>query len=160
VSFFKTIKTISPAITLVFIFLSGSCNKKCKSLESTNSGSIVASYDFKDCYVYATFDSTITITTDSAFTAYKAKQFINCSPSSLEAVDFNKNMIVGYKIKVNACNVGFHRKIEIDTTKKEYRYTVETELCTGCGTELTGTNFVVAPQIPAGYSLLFSNKKR
>jgi hypothetical protein len=41
---------------------------------------------------------------------------------------------------------------------KEYRYTIEMELCTGCGTELTGTNWVVAPQLPAGYTLKFIQK--
>lgn len=148
------------SIVAILSLYAESCAKKCKTIEGTNAGVIVSSYDFKDCYVYASFDSTITFQSDSAFNAYKAKQFINCTPANLEAVDFTKNMIIGYKIKVNACNVGFHRKIEIDSIKKEYRYSIETELCGGCGTALTGTNFVVAPQIPAGYTLIYSNKNR
>ena len=154
------LKTIQFVFALGILTVFGACNKKCKSLKNTETGSILNAYDFKDCYVYATFDSTLLIRSDSAFTAYKQKQFIHCTPSSLDAVDFSKNMIIGYKIKVNACNVGFHRNISIDTTAKTFNYNIEYDLCRGCGAELTGTNIVVAPQIPLGYTLKFSSKER
>lgn len=138
-------------------FMLNACNKKCRSLSSTFSGEVLKLYDFKSCYVYATFDSVLLLASDTAFANYKKSRFINCS-AELEPVDFSKNMIIGYKTSTNACNAAFHRNISIDTAKKEYVYTVTIETCTGCGTPLTSTNIVVAPQIPSGYNLKLVKK--
>lgn len=134
------------------------CNK-CRNLDSTQSGAILSLYDFKSCYIYVNFDSSLIIDSDTAFSSYQASHFKNCN-ASLESVDFSKNIILGFKTKTNACNAAFHRSIDIDTVHKEYRYTVEMENCKGCGTELSSNNIVVAPKIPAGYALKLIGKEK
>lgn len=152
------IATLIPAVLLIVSVLTQSCNKKCRSVESSYSGAITGLYDFKDCYIYAKLDSHLLIRSDSAFNAYKSSHFIHCDAAALEKVDFSQNMIIGFKTKTNACNVAFHRKVEIDQVNKTYTYTVEVERCGGCGTELASSNFVVAPQLPSGYAIRFVRK--
>lgn len=137
-----------------FILFQTACNKKCSSLQSSISGSVIGLYDFKECFIYAQFDSTLIIDSDTGFTNYKNQKFKNCN-ATLEAVDFSKNCILGLKVRSIACNAVFHRNITIDSAKKIYRYTVNVEKCAGCGTNITSTNIVLAPQIPAGYKVEF-----
>jgi hypothetical protein len=143
-------------VLLAFVF--SSCNKKCSSLEATNSGEVVSLYDFKECFVYATFDSILVIDSDTAFDNYKKSHFITCKPS-LDPIDFSKHILLGFKTSTHACNAAFHRNIELDHTNKIYRFTVTIETCKGCGTPLLSTNFVIGPQIPAGYTLQFIKKE-
>lgn len=116
-------------------------------------------YDFKSCYIYANFDSTLILASDTAFANFKASRFKNCN-ASLDAVDFSKNVIIGFKTVTNACNAAFHRSIQIDTVNKLYNYTVEVEKCKGCGTELTSYNIALGPKIPQGYTVKFIRKER
>lgn len=158
--FMKSTRPVFSLITfclLALVIWSSSCNKKCRSLQSTYGGAIVGAYDFKECFIYAQFDSTLVIASDTAFQNYKTAHFKNCT-ATLDAVDFSKNCIIGYKVKVLACNAAFHRNISIDTTAKTYTYTVSVETCSGCGQEIASPNIMLAPQIPAGYALKFVTK--
>ena len=147
----------SAVFLLLVIFLPSACNTKCRSLQSSYNGKVIGMYDFKDCFLYAQFDSILVITSDTAFTSYKKAHFKNCT-ATLDAVDFNTNCILGFKVRSIACNAAFHRNIEIDSVAKIYKYTVSVEKCAGCGTNITSTNIVVAPQIPTGYKLQFVTK--
>lgn len=140
--------------------MAAGCNKKCRSLESKNSGAVVGLYDFKDCYIYAKVDSNVVIRSDSDFTKYKTAHFIHCKSGELDVIDFSKNMLLGYRTLTVACNAAFNRHIAIDTATKVYLYEVTVEKCKGCGTELASNNFVIAPQLPAGYTLKFSVKEK
>jgi hypothetical protein len=137
-----------------FIIFQTACNKKCGSLQSSISGKVIGMYDFKECFLYAQFDSTLLIDSDTGFTNYKNKHFKNCT-ATLDPVDFSKNCLIGFKVRSIACNAVFNRNITIDSANKIYRYTVTVEKCAGCGTNITSTNIVLAPQIPAGYKLEF-----
>ncbi len=151
----KSLKVVLATVVLAgIVFGQQACNKKCRSLQSSYSGKIVGMYDFKECFIYAQFDSTLIIASDSDFTKFKKAHFTNCT-ATLDAVDFSKNCIVGFKVKSVACNAAFHRNIEIDSAAKTYTYSVRVERCKGCGTDITSTNIVVAPQIPAGYKTIF-----
>lgn len=146
---------VIPFLALSIGFIFQTCNKKCRSIESSYSGAVIGLYDFKDCYIYAKVDSNLLIRSDTAFANYKSKNFIHCDAGALDPVDFSKNMILGFKTTTSACNAAFHRKVEIDSLQKQYRYIVEIERCNGCGTELTSSNFVIAPQLPAGFTMTF-----
>lgn len=158
-NFFSVRNNLVLLVGLGMLWFSSGCNKKCSSLESSISGKVIGLYDFRECFIYAQFDSTLLITSDTAFATYRNAHFKNCT-ATLDAVDFNKNCLIGYKVKVVACNVAFHRNIEIDSVKHEYRYTVTTEKCAGCGTDIVSTNIVLAPQVPAGYKVIYATKEK
>ncbi|MBS3912893.1 MAG: hypothetical protein KG003_00185 [Bacteroidetes bacterium] len=145
------------AAAIIVATFSVSCNKKCRALESTNSGLVVGLYDFKECFPYATFNSTLIIDTDTGFANYQASHFKTCA-AQLDAIDFSKNVLLGFKTETHACNAAFHRNISIDTTAKTYTFTVTIEKCDGCGTQLMSTNFLIGPKIPAGYQVNFVKK--
>lgn len=134
-----------------------SCNKNCSSLQSTYGGKVVGMYDFKSCFVYARLDSNIIINSDTAFQRYKDDHFINCN-AVLDNIDFSKNALLGFRTKAYGCNVAFHRIVEIDDALMTYTFKVKIETCGGCGTELTSPNWVVAPQIPVGYKVIFKTE--
>lgn len=146
--------------TLSLALFSTGCNKKCADLESTVSGAIVKAYDFGQCFIYTAHDSSRIIDSDTAFQRYKDKNLKACDPSGLEAIDFSRHMLVSYRVKVYACNAAFHRRLDIDTAAKTYTYTVKTELCRGCNTELTSPNWVIMPQLPAGYKLVYRTEEQ
>lgn len=158
-SFIRRHALIWTLLTVGLVFFSSGCNKKCRALQSNESGLIIKAYDFKECFIYAQFDSTLIIDSDTAFTNYKNAHFKNCT-ATLDPVDFSQQMIIGYKVKVIACNAAFYRHIELDSANKIYRYTVTTEKCSGCGSDITSTNIVLAPKVPAGYSVKFETKEK
>lgn len=138
----------------------GGCNKKCRNLSSDVSGAIVKAYDFGECLVYAYVDSNRVISSDTAFSSYKKKYLKGCDTGKLEAIDFSQHMLVGYKTRVFACNVGFHRQLLIDDAAKTYTYLIKKELCRGCNTELVSPNWVVMPLLKPGYKLLFKTEEQ
>lgn len=151
---------IIPTLLLIPIIFTYACNKKCSSIDSTVSGADVALYDFKECFIYAHLDTTLVIQSDTAFASYKAKYLKNCNTASMAPIDFTQKVLLGYRIKGNACNVAFHRIVEIDDTNKIYKYKVLVESCGGCGTDVTSTNIITAPKIPPGYKLVFETGKK
>jgi hypothetical protein len=157
ISLKKHIYFFYPFILFIIILCSNACNKKCSELQSSVTGKAIGLYDFKDCFIYAQFDSTLKITSDTAFESFQKQHFKFCT-ASLDPIDFSKNCLLGFKVKAIACNAAFHRNVEIDSVKKIYRYTVTVEKCEGCGTDITSTNIILAPQIPMGYSLQFRTK--
>src|SRR5262245_5285131 len=94
-------------ITLFAALLAGlgsisSCGKKCRDLEGSISGQISSLYDFKECFPNATFDSTLVISSDTAFKSYKQSHMPNCK-ASLDSIDFSKHMLLGFKTITHAC---------------------------------------------------------
>lgn len=152
-----TFKIVCIGFAIVALLQAQSCKDNCRNMESTFSGEVLKLYDFKACYVYAAIDSTLIIDTDTGFQNYKSRYFKNCN-SNLDPIDFSNQVLLGLKTEASACNVSFHRKIELDTAKKTYTYTVETNACGGCGTQLNSSNFVIGPKVPAGYSVVFVRK--
>lgn len=150
-------KAYFPLALMVISSIQFSCNKKCRALESSNSGDVIGLYDFKECFPYASFDTSLIIDSDTAWASYQAGHFKTCN-ASLDAIDFSKNSLLGFKTQTNACNAAFHRNITIDTTAKTYTYTVTIEKCNGCGTGITSTNFVLGKKIPSGYQVKFVKK--
>jgi hypothetical protein len=136
------------------------CNRKCRNLANTESGGIIKSYDFGDCFLYTSLDSQVVIDDAGKWTAFKQKYLKYCDTLKLENIDFTQQMLVGYKLKTYACNVAFHRKLIIDDSTKTYTYFIEMELCRGCNSELTSPNWVIMPKLPAGYNMFFRNKVR
>ena len=136
------------------------CNSKCRNLSNTQSGDIVKVYDFGDCFLYTSLDSTIIINSPASWSAFKAKYLKYCDTNKLENIDFSQHMLLGYKLKAFACNVAFHRQLIIDDQAKTYTYKIEIEECKGCNTELVSPNWVIVPALPAGYTLLFKNSRR
>ena len=136
------------------------CNRECRNLASTESGSIVKAYDFGDCFLYTSLDSQVVIDDAGKWIAFKQKYLKFCDTLKLENIDFTQHMLVGYKLKTYGCNVAFHRKLTIDDSTKTYTYAIEQQLCRGCNTELTSPNWVIMPKLPAGYTIVFTNKIR
>jgi uncharacterized protein YlaI len=150
-----------PLLFLTAALIFANCNKKCRSLQSDVGGGIIKSYDFKGCLIYANLDSNITIRNQSEFNAYKSAKLKSCDDTSkLDAIDFNQHMLVGQPVKVYACNVAMHRRLAVDTVAKTYTYTIKTELCEGCNTELVSPNWVIMPQLPAGYNMVYKIEKQ
>jgi hypothetical protein len=129
--------------------LIANCNRECRNLANTQSGGIVKAYEFGDCFLYTSLDSQVVIDDTGKWTAFKQKYLKYCDTQKLENIDFSQHMLVGYKLKVYACNVAFHRKLII-----------ELETCKGCNSELTSPNWVIMPKLPAGYTMLFRSKVR
>ena len=153
----KRFPVIFPVLALLFLF--SQCNEKCKDMASSEEGVIKGKFDFgESCFLYARVDSTLVIASDSAWTKFKDKQFKNCNAGSVPTIDFSQNALLGYMVKVPACNAAFHRKVEIDNTAKVFRYTVSIEKCTGCNTLISSPNFVLVPAIPPGYTVVFETK--
>lgn len=146
------------AVTLCILMIFTTCNKKCGGMENSEEGNIIEKFDFADCFLYARVDSTLVISSDSAFTAYKNKNFKNCNSSTFKTIDFNQHSLLGYMVRIPACNVAFHRKVEIDNVAKVYRYTVTIEKCTGCNQQISSPNFVLVPKIPSNYGVVFETK--
>jgi hypothetical protein len=136
------------------------CNRECRNLASTESGSIVKAYDVGDCFLYTSLDSQVVIDDAGKWTAFKQKYLKFCDTLKLENIDFTQHMLVGYKLKTYGCNVAFHRKLTIDDSTKTYTYAIEQQLCRGCNTELTSPNWVIMPKLPAGYTIVFTNRIR
>ena len=154
----SNIKTLFTVILTIPVFLA--CNKKCGSIESSVSGKDVALYDFKDCFIYAHIDSTLAITTDTAFQSYKNKYFKFCTSGNLQVIDFSQKMLLGQYVTTSACNTAFHRSVEVDDNAKTVTYRVTTESCGKCGTPISSPNFVTAPQLPSGYKLIFVHDEK
>lgn len=153
---FKSAVAISLTVCVaVFMF---SCNKKCKSLPNSTGGEVISLYDFGDCYIYATVDTSLIISTDSAFSAFKTARFIHCNSAAVPAINFSNQTLLGYRTEIQACNTGTHRSIAIDTVAKTYTYSMKVTRCKGCNTQLGSNNFVLGPKIPAGYQVLFDVK--
>ncbi|MBM3921059.1 MAG: hypothetical protein FJ347_07535 [Sphingomonadales bacterium] len=136
------------------------CNRECRNLANTQSGGIVKSYDFGDCFLYSSLDSHVIIDDAGKWTAFKQKYLKYCDTQKLENIDFSQHMLVGNKLRVFACNVAFHRKLIINDSNKTYTYDIEMELCKGCNSELSSPNWVIMPKLPAGYTMVFRNKVR
>lgn len=143
----------------IAVFLNN-CNRECRNLANTQSGDIVKVYEFGDCFLYTSLDSQVVIDDATKWTAFKQKYLKYCDTLKLESIDFSKHMLVGYKLRVYACNVAFHRKLIIDDSAKTYTYSIKTELCRGCNSELNSPNWVIMPKLPAGYKMDFRNKVR
>lgn len=143
----------------VLLFMAG-CNRECRNLDNTESGGIVKAYNFGDCFLYTALDSQNVIDDAAKWTEFKQKNLKFCDTQKLENIDFSQHMLVGYKLKVYACNVAFHRKLIIDDNAKTYTYSIEMELCRGCNSELSSPNWVIMPKLPAGYTMVFRNKVR
>lgn len=146
------------SLSILGIFIG--CNRDCRNMANTQSGGIVKPYDFGDCFLYTSLDSHVMIDNASNWSAFKQKYLKYCDTQKLEAIDFSQHMLVGYKLKVYACNVAFHRKLIIDDSAKIYTYSIEMEVCKGCNSELTSPNWVIMPKLPAGYKMVFANKVR
>lgn len=136
------------------------CNRECRNLANTESGGIIKAYDFGDCFLYTSLDSQVVIDDAGKWTAFKQKYLKFCDTLKLENIDFTRHMLVSYKLKTYACNVAFHRKLIIDDSTKTYTYSIEQQLCRGCNSELTSPNWVIMPKLPAGYTIVFTNKIR
>lgn len=137
------------------------CNKKCRSLQSDIGGGIIKTYDFKSCIIYSSLDSNIVIRNQAEFNSFKNSKLKSCEDTSkLESIDFNQHMLVGQPVKVFACNVAMHRRLSIDTIAKTYSYIIYIEECKGCNSELGSPNWVIMPQLPAGYNLIFKTEKQ
>ena len=147
-------------ILLCVAGLLANCNRECRNLSNTQSGGIVKAYEFGDCFLYTSLDSQVVIDDTGKWTAFKQKYLKYCDTQKLENIDFSQHMLVGYKLKVYACNVAFHRKLIIDDSAKTYTYSIEMETCKGCNSELTSPNWVIMPKLPVGYTMLFRNKLR
>ena len=145
---------------LVIAGFLANCNRECRNLSDTESGGILKAYDFGGCFLYTGIDSQNVIDDAGKWTAFKQKYLKYCDTLKLENIDFSKHMLVGYKLKVYACNVAFHRKLIVDDNAKTYTYSIEMEICKGCNTELASPNWVIMPKLPAGYSLRFQSSTR
>lgn len=145
-------------VAIMTVMLFSHCNKKCRNLASDVSGGIVKAYDFGNCFLYTSLDSQVVVDNSSKWSAFKQKYLKYCDTNSLESIDFSKHMLVGYKLKVYACNVGFHRKLIVDDAAKTYTYLIQIEQCKGCNSELASPNWVLMPQLPAGYTLKFKSE--
>ncbi len=146
-------------LCLGILFLGSQCNEKCKDMESSEEGSILSKYDFGgDCFIFASIDSNLVIRSDSAFKAFKDKRFKNCNAGTVPAIDFSQHSLLGFLVKVPACNAAFHRKVVIDNNAKIFHYTVSIEKCTGCNQLVSSPNFVLVPAIPNGYKVVFETK--
>ena len=153
----KRFPVLLPVLAVLFLF--GQCNEKCKDMANSEEGDIKGKFDFgESCFLYARVDSTLVIASDSAFNKFKNEHFKNCNAGTVPAIDFSQQALLGYMVKVPACNAAFHRKVVIDNTAKVFRYTISIEKCTGCNTLISSPNFVLVPAIPPGYSVVFETK--
>jgi hypothetical protein len=153
-------RLIKYCLLLVIAGFLANCNRECRNLSNTESGGIVKPYEFGGCFLYTSLDSQVVVDDTGKWTAFKQKYLKYCDTQNLENIDFSKHMLVGYKLKVYACNVAFHRKLIVDDSAKTYTYFIEIEVCKGCNTELASPNWVIMPKLPAGYSLQFKNSIR
>lgn len=152
-----SIKILCAGLAILALLQSQSCKNSCRNMESTFSGQVQKLYDFKACYIYAVLDSNLIIDSDTGFQNYKNRYFKNCN-SNLDPIDFSNQVLLGMKTEAAACNVSFHRNIALDTAQKTYTYTVETNACGECGTQLNSSNFALGPKIPPGYRVVFIRK--
>lgn len=146
------------AISGIAAIVFTACNKKCANLDGGTGTGVIREYLFGDCKVYARIDSHLAIQTQAEFDTFKSRKLKICDNGSLPAVDFSKEVLLGFKISEIACNIGFKKTIMIDTAAKTYNYIVVLDRCTGCNTEITSHNWVVGPAIPAGYKVNFVKK--
>jgi hypothetical protein len=135
------------------LLFTSACEQPCSGLEDRNRGAIIGSYDFGTCFFYAnSLQGEQLIRNAAEFSNFKQNFLKNCPDSGrLPAVDFSRHMLIGLNSQTTACNVAYDREIALDTAAKVYKYTVVVQRCGECGTKFREPNWVLGPQLPAGY---------
>jgi len=81
--------------------------------------------------------------------------FLGCVDYEFPAIDFNEYILLGKGVSGGGCSYNVNKNVLKEGARKEVIYQIEFEGIGNCGKAISVNNFILVPNIPSDYEIIF-----